>query len=251
MSTWVLQDQPTNAYLYACKRAAVDDNFFSVFKRDGGYRHVLEHVPPEEGQKYLDAIKIDYEDKLEEIKENDKLGSPYTFEYPKVGVISPTTLRYIKNSSDIVNKFGTDIKSIVEIGGGYGGLCKVLSSFIKFESYLIIDLEEPNLLSRKYLSHFNLPTLSHRSEEISSIDENFDLLISNYAFSECERETQMEYLEKFVKKSNRFYMMYNDFGPTNIHHKELIDLLSDDYDIEFYADHGIETEPKVMFGERK
>lgn len=249
--TWVLNEAPARAYLSSCKRAATDDNFFSVFKRDPGYRHVLEHVPFEEGQKYLDAIKIDYADRLDEIKENDSLGSPLVFEYPNVGVISPTTLRYIKNTSDIVTKFGTDIKSIVEIGGGYGGLCKVLSSFINFESYLIIDLEEPNLLSRKYLSHFNLPTLSHRSEEIYSIEENFDLLISNYAFSECEREVQMEYLEKFVKKSDRFYMMYNDFGPTNIHHKELIELLSNDYDIEFYADHGIETEPKVMYGERK
>lgn len=249
--SWVLHDGPAGAYLSSCKRAALDDRFFSVFKRDPGYRHVLEHVPFEEGQKYLDAIEIDYADKLNEIKENDRLGSPFVFEYPNVGVISPTTLRYIKNSSDIVGKFGTDIKSIVEIGGGYGGLCKVLSSFIKFESYLIIDLEEPNLLSRKYLSHFNLPTLSHRSEEIDSIEENFDLLISNYAFSECERDVQMEYLEKFVKKSNKFYMMYNDFGPTNIHHKELIELLSDEYDIEFYADHGIETEPKVMYGVRK
>ena len=62
-----------------------------------------------------------------------------------------------------------------------GGLCKVLSSFVKFEQYLLLDLEECNLLSRKYLSHFNLPTLSHRSEEIDEIDENFDLLISNYA----------------------------------------------------------------------
>ena len=46
-------------------------------------------------------------------------------------------------------------------------------------------------------------------------------------------------------------MMYNDFGPTNIHHKELVELLSDEYEIEFYADHGIETEPKVMYGVRK
>ena len=43
-------------------------------------------------------------------------------------------------------------------------------------------------------------------------------------------------------------MMYNDFSPTNIHHLEFIDMLSDSYDIEFYPDHGIDTEPKVMYG---
>ena len=54
-------------------------------------------------------------------------------------------------------------------------LCKVMSSFIKFDQYLLLDLEECNLLSRRYLSIFNLPTLSHRAEEIDEIDENFDL----------------------------------------------------------------------------
>lgn len=249
--SWTLQDSPANAYLASCRRAAQDDQFFSMFKRDGAYRYVLEHVSPEEGQKYLDETDFNFMDKIDEIKENDSLGSPYLYEYEGVGQISPTTLRYIKNTSDIVNKFGTDIKSVVEIGGGYGGLCKVLSSFIDFESYLLIDLEEPNLLSRKYLSHFNLPTLSHRSEEIVEIEENFDLLISNYAFSECDRETQLEYIDKFVKKTNRIYMMYNDFSPENIHHQEFADMLSDLFDIEFYADHGVDTEPKVLFGTRK
>ena len=50
-----------------------------------------------------------------------------------------------------------------------------MSSFVKFDQYLLLDLEECNLLSRRYLSIFNLPTLSHRAEEIDEIDENFDL----------------------------------------------------------------------------
>jgi hypothetical protein len=45
--------------------------------------------------------------------------------------------------------------------------------------------------------------------------------------------------------------MYNDFSPENIHHQEFIEMLSDIFDIEFYADHGVDTEPKVMFGTRK
>ena len=52
------------------------------------------------------------------------------FDYPDVGTMSPTTIRYIKNVSDIINAFGTGMKSIVEVGGGYGGLCKVMSSLL-------------------------------------------------------------------------------------------------------------------------
>ena len=123
--SWTLQDSAVVPYLSACRAAAQGSDFFKGFKSHPAYRHVLEHVSYEEGQQYLDEVEIDYKDKLDEIKENDALGTPVTCSYKGVGTISPTTVRYLKNTSDIVNKFGTSFDSIVEIGGGYGGLCKV------------------------------------------------------------------------------------------------------------------------------
>ena len=248
--TWTLQDEAATPYLNVCNYAANSDEFFKQFKSHPAYRHVLEHVSFEEGQQYLKEIDIDYLDKLEEVKENDSLGSPVIYEYPSVGEISPTTIRYIKNTSDIINKFGTSFDSIVEIGGGYGGLCKVISSFIKFEQYLLLDLEECNLLSRKYLSHFNLPTLSYRSEEIDEIDENFDLLISNYAFSECHKEVQQDYIERFIKKSNNFYIMHNNFHLElgTIPHEQFVEIMSDTHDVEWSNEHGIHDAPKIIYG---
>ena len=248
--TWTLQDEAATPYLNVCNYAANSDEFFKQFKSHPAYRHVLEHVSFEEGQQYLKEIDIDYLDKLEEVKENGSLGSPVIYEYPSVGEISPTTIRYIKNTSDIINKFGTSFDSIVEIGGGYGGLCKVLSSFIKFEQYLLLDLEECNLLSRKYLSHFNLPTLSYRSEEIDEIDENFDLLISNYAFSECHKEVQQDYIERFIKKSNNFYIMHNNFHLElgTIPHEQFVEIMSDTHNVEWYDEHGIHDAPKIIYG---
>ena len=248
--TWTLQDEAATPYLNVCNYAANSDEFFKQFKSHPAYRHVLEHVSFEEGQQYLKEIDIDYLDKLEEVKENDSLGSPVIYEYPSVGEISPTTIRYIKNTSDIINKFGNSFDSIVEIGGGYGGLCKVLSSFIKFEQYLLLDLEECNLLSRKYLSHFNLPTLSYRSEEIDEIDENFDLLISNYAFSECHKEVQQDYIERFIKKSNNFYIMHNNFHLElgTIPHEQFVEIMSDTHNVEWYDEHGIHDAPKIIYG---
>ena len=248
--TWTLQDEAATPYLNVCNYAANSDEFFKQFKSHPAYRHVLEHVSFEEGQQYLKEIDIDYLDKLEEVKENDSLGSPVIYEYPSVGEISPTTIRYIKNTSDIINKFGNSFDSIVEIGGGYGGLSKVLSSFIKFEQYLLLDLEECNLLSRKYLSHFNLPTLSYRSEEIDEIDENFDLLISNYAFSECHKEVQQDYIERFIKKSNNFYIMHNNFHLElgTIPHEQFVEIMSDTHNVEWYDEHGIHDAPKIIYG---
>lgn len=248
--SWTLQDSAVVPYLSACRAAAQGSDFFKGFKSHPAYRHVLEHVSYEEGQQYLDEVEIDYKDKLDEIKENDALGTPVTCSYNGVGTISPTTVRYLKNTSDIVNKFGTSFDSIVEIGGGYGGLCKVMSSFVEFENYLLIDLEECNMLSRKYLSNFDLPTMSYQAEEIVDVEDNFDLLVSNYALSECNRETQMMYIERFVKKSDKFYLMHNNFHADNgnMSYEEFIDVMSDTHDIEYYGEHGVEENPKVMFG---
>lgn len=248
--SWTLQDSAVVPYLSACRAAAQGSDFFRGFKSHPAYRHVLEHVSYEEGQQYLDEVEIDYKDKLDEIKENDALGTPVTCSYNGVGTISPTTVRYLKNTSDIVNKFGTSFDSIVEIGGGYGGLCKVMSSFVEFENYLLIDLEECNMLSRKYLSNFDLPTMSYQAEEIVDVEDNFDLLVSNYALSECNRETQMMYIERFVKKSDKFYLMHNNFHADNgnMSYEEFIDVMSDTHDIEYYGEHGVEENPKVMFG---
>ena len=232
--TWTLQDEAVDPYLQVCRLAAQSSEYFNTFKSHPAYRHVLEHVSEDEGQKYLDEIEIDYMDKLDEVKQNDSLGGPVTYDYDKVGNISATTLRYIKNTSDIITKFGNSFDSIVEIGGGYGGLCKVLSSFIKFEQYLLLDLEECNLLSRKYLSNFDLPTMSYRSEEIDEIDDNFDLLISNYAFSECHKDVQLDYIERFVKKSNNFYMMHNNFHLElgTIPHEQFVEIMTDTHHVE-------------------
>ena len=248
--SWTLQESAVTPYLSACRAAAQGSDFFKNFKSHPAYRHVLEHVSYEEGQLYLDEIDIDYKDVLDEVKENDKLGTPIQCSYDGVGMISPTTIRYLKNTSDIVNKFGTSFDSIVEIGGGYGGLCKVLSSFVEFEQYLLLDLEECNMLSKKYLSHFDLPTMSYQPEEIVDVEENFDLLISNYALSECDRETQMMYIERFVKKSDKFYIMHNDFHADhgNMGHEEFVEIMSDTHDVDYYGEHGVDENPKVMFG---
>jgi len=248
--TWMLQDEAANSYLSACRHAVEEPEFFKRFKNHPAYTHVLEHVSYEEGKEYLDEIDIKYDHVLTDVKLNDTVGDPTTYDYDNIGNISPTTLRYLKNTSDIINKFGRKFDSIVEIGGGYGGLCKVMSSFIKFDQYLLLDLEECNLLSRKYLSLFHLPTISYRPEEISEIDENFDLLISNYALSECDRETQMMYIEKFIKKSNKFYIMHNNFHADhgNMSYNEFIDIMADTHDIEYYGEHGKDENPKVMYG---
>ena len=98
--------------------------------------------------------------------------------------------------------------NIIEIGGGYGGQCKILDDIFKFKSYTIIDLPECMQLINKYLSHFKIDNA--RVVTHTELDQkDCDLIISNYAFSEVDRKGQLKYIEKIISKAPRGYMIYN------------------------------------------
>lgn len=228
-------------YLNSCRDAALDNRYFNQFKQDPRYRQILEHVSFEEASMYASKLPIEEVLKnLSKFKENDNYGNPDIHEFDNLGEVSPTTVRYIKNTFDIINRFGSNIGNIVEIGGGYGGLCKVLSSVIYFSNYLIFDLEEPNMLSKKYLSKFDDldgRVQSLTLEELGEID-GIDLLISNYAFSEVSLDVQEEYYEKVIKKSKRIYMVFNPISSRNLKFSDFVDrLTSDGFDVEYSCEH--------------
>lgn len=193
------------AHSMFCQQAIEDDNLFANFKQN------LEHITFEDGLEYLKTIQKDYPDLLKYItlfKQNDSIGNPKTYFYNGIGEISPTTLRYIKVAGDLQRAFGDKLKSmhIVEIGCGYGGQCKILSDLGAFASYTMIDIPSCNALSRKYLSELGVPNVSYiDSSDLQSAGQ-YDLVISNYAFSEMDRKAQKEYLERIVLPSPYGYM---------------------------------------------
>ena len=145
---------------------------------------------------------------------NDSVGNPVLASWESFGVtrMSPTTIRYIKVLSDLNTLFGNlDNFNIVEIGGGYGGLCNIIYRKHKFANYYDIDLPEPLSLANLYCKHVGIdnffPTQITKLEELE--DVKIDLVISNYAFSECNYETQDVYVEKVLSKAERGYITHN------------------------------------------
>jgi putative sugar O-methyltransferase len=231
-------------YLQSCKYAAENESFFNSFKKDGRYRQILEHVSKEEAEQYINELTVPISDVLkyiDKIKENDLYGSPDIFEFGELGKISPTTIRYIKNTFDIIDYFDcNNIKNIVEIGGGYGGLCKTISSIIDFENYIIFDLEEVNLLVEKYISKFSNISDKVKTFTLQELDEidGIDLLISNYAFSELSLDIQDEYYEKVIKNSKYIYMIFNQISEKNMKFSDFIGRLTNDgFNVEYYCEH--------------
>ena len=156
-SGWQAEDQIAVEYLEACKEAVASDEAFANFKSNPKYKTILEHVLKDQGQAYLNICKDMNEDavweNIEAFKENDKIGNPELYPYPGMkGTISPTTLRYMKNTFEMAFMLdGAEISKVVEVGGGYGGLCRVLSKVCEFDEYILIDLPEVSALQRKYL----------------------------------------------------------------------------------------------------
>ena len=196
-----------------CLLASKYNSVFNNFRNNDIYINVLEHVSFEDAKKCIKEIKnkkLSLLQYLDKFKENDTVGNPnkYSFEKP-FDVMAPTTIRYIKILHDLYELFGDlNDKNIVEIGAGCGGQCKVISDAFKFNKYNLVDLKEVNLLIYKYLKTFNIDNF-----EVIDFDKLYDiksdLVISNYAFSECSKEIQDIYLDKLLKNAKHGYMICN------------------------------------------
>lgn len=208
-----------------------DSGDLSGFKSNGNYNGILEHLNPEYGGDYIEYIKS-YTDITDDmIREfchlNDSIGNPATTDYEFVKA-SPSNMRYIFHSHIILRhlqSLNMPKIDIVEVGGGYGGLCLALHHFsksynIQVNSYTIIDLKEPSNLQRIYLSRL-MPEIKVDCIDACTFGKEIDkremFLISNYCFSEISDEYQKEYITHLFPKVSHGFMAWNfiktyDFG---------------------------------------
>ena len=221
---WTIPLDTVSGYADACLNASENDEHFKNFKKNEAYRPILEGAAKGLFDTYFQHIK-DLEcsnlffDNLEKFRINDSLGNPDLYEDSKIGKFSGSTLKFAFNAIEIVDFINSkgcgidNIKNIVEIGGGYGGLCLILSGFIDFDSYVLVDLPEVCKLIEKYVQQF--PQLEGKVKTIpcNEVNENtfnsIDLCIAINSLSECNLETQMSYFANMISKSNYGYLVRN------------------------------------------
>jgi hypothetical protein len=100
------------------------------------------------------------------------------------------------------------------LGGGFGGLCRILSDFIPFETYTLIDQPEALMLAKKFLGKF--PDLRSRIRFISCFNTseilelpNQDLVIACSSLAELSSEVQNFYSSSLISNSSFTYLVYN------------------------------------------
>ena len=213
-------DSQVTFYEQQLSRLLKSKKRLSDFRRKYDYREILEHVTYTQGKSYLEQIQEyspqNYIELIEKNKANDLFGNPYEYQYPGVGRVSPTTLRYISTAIDIFEIIRLNKESVVaEIGVGYGGQAAILERMYGIRNYSAFDLPSVIQLSNVYLNSVN-SKLKFTSSGLSS-DKNttWDVVISNYAFSELHRDLQLSYIERVIANSKSGYMIMNS-GRSNI-----------------------------------
>lgn len=200
----------------------------SGFRSHPIYQEMLEHVSRELASKYFKGLKTIISIKqIEEFsKKIDSIGSPVMYKL-ETSTVSGTCVRYLfqaylileymsklspyNPATDKIPEF-----NIVELGAGFGGLCLAINYLkpkfhIKINSYTIYDLIEPLRLQQIFLSMFKIdfPIGFKDGKSIPPFDQSNGFLISNYALSEFDTDTQNDYIDRVVKKTQHGFLTWN------------------------------------------
>ena len=214
------------------------------FKNLKSYQPILEHTSVNQGIIYaqkinsiLDELSINKTDFINKCKSNDKFCNPSLISTEGFGQISPSTLRYALFAAKIL-KFTKqdDINSVIDIGGGYGGMSLVINRIFETKNVFLNDLSDVLGLQKKYLDKHNLKPII-ASENIEDFyNTKFDLCISTFAFSELIK-TQREKIVKNVFTNCKYIFLVCNFINNEIFQDgELNDLLDNAEYFEFYKE---------------
>ncbi len=217
-------------YLAIAQEASKNPSIFEKFRTFPEYRCALEIDEGETFAQYIRFKLFKLGPYLEECRKLDSIGSPPLTNYQELGDFTPTTLRYIFHADQILKYFNLpDNATVVEIGAGFGGQAHVLQTLHSCIKYYIFDLPEVEALISVMMNRLNWRNVCCLQLNEILPEEKVDLLISNYAYSECDREMQLSYFDRVIKKADRGYMIYNQiaagYGIDSISISEFINLL--------------------------
>jgi len=213
-------DSDSTSYTTFVASAIVSEKRLKNFRKNYRYRLILEHVDFILGFEYLRRLTpatLDFYRKYPPLINLSKIGSPRTFYYPKLGWVSPTVIRYLYVNQNIKELFGeSGVQKVAEIGIGFGGQFAVTARSLNAAEFSVYDLPVVLELAEKTLEKAELISSSFTKKSIDPVEpEIYDLVISNYAFSELPEAVQRDYIAKMLGASRCGYITMNS-GRSNI-----------------------------------
>lgn len=174
---WQLPPDFIQEYLDACKLAATDDEAFKNFRKNDRIATIIENTTKEWADRAM-----------------EKMG------------MTPTMVRYWYTADLIERLIGVMRGLVVEIGGGYDGMCRVISERWELDDYSIYDLPEVMELQRRYLKEYGC---NASFCEPAQPFYGARLCLSWCAWSELSYDLRVEYAEKVISKCDHFFICSN------------------------------------------
>jgi hypothetical protein len=202
------------AWPQAC--AALADGLVSSehFRRLRAVVDVVETLGPCDGRHHARLIRLaGHKDWLDDVKMLDlsSWGDPMLWPHVLLGVphaIAPTSLRYLSHAlwlrdQGLIPENGR----VAEIGVGYGGLAG-MNALVSHTKTTLVDLPDVEraamrMLQENALEHAAIPSAQ------SEGSEEFDCVISNYAFTELSTELQDQMLSRYIARSRHGMILSN------------------------------------------
>lgn len=219
-STSNRSDSDSTPYTSFVASAIINEKKLNSFRKDFRYRLILEHVDFALGFEYLRRLTpatLDFYRENANLVTLSKVGSPRVFFYPNLGWVSPTIIRYLYVNQRLHGLFGESaIQNAAEIGIGFGGQAAITSKSLNVKKYSMYDLPVVLKLAESTLEKAELLSSAFVSKSISPVEqETYDLVISNYAFSELPEAVQRDYIAKMLGASRCGYITMNS-GRTDV-----------------------------------
>lgn len=179
------------------------------------------------GRQYCKQIKEEFPEFVEAVKNGTyskelssyiTLGQQNTFYSDDLQcMITPNSARYIYHAHVIAlyirTKFNTTALDVVELGGGYGGLCYWLRLLLpSIANYTIFDLHTAGKFQDHCLKQLNTVCLYKSNPYQFKKSNNPVFLISNYAYSAFNEYYQNLYKHTLLKQADAGFMIWNNWS---------------------------------------
>lgn len=202
--TWKIQKTEIGQrFIKLCRNALNDPKVFKDFRNDVGFTSVMigqnrEAYIKEYIKEYMDT-PID-----NQIMELDMIGNQ---DMPSDGGLSALYYRHFFTAREILGRW-SDVRTIVEIGSGHGGLAGVLSIMKPDIQYTLIDLPIVNEFSKRYIPK-KLQANMRWMDCNAIMPRKYDLLISEFTLSELTQKMYEDYYKNVIQYCKNAYLVMN------------------------------------------
>lgn len=129
----------------------------------------------------------------------------------------------------------TTLNSVLEIGGGYGGLCKMVIDAFSPSNYTIVDHPTMLKVARDYLgdsvNYVGVPDIENLFKK------RFDLLIATHCLSETPVEYQEHVYENVFPICRKVFIVDDSKGDFNVRLVNSLAIYFDSYSIIDYPNY--------------